>query len=66
MTIAQTTHLGCLGLFVIRGCSDDSWLKHKEYRKEADDELEKTELKIQQLAGEEMRKMDEERWDETR
>ena len=66
ITIAQTTRLGRLGPFVISGCSDDSWLKRKEYRKEADDELEKTEFKIQQFAGEETRKTDEERWDEAR
>jgi hypothetical protein len=39
----------------------------KEYRKEADDELERTELEIRQLAGEETRKKDEEeRRDEAR
>ena len=51
ITIAQTMCLGRLGPFVVSGCSNDCWLKCNEYRKEADDELEKTEFEIQQFAG---------------
>jgi hypothetical protein len=44
-------HLGRLGPFIVSGCSNDSQFKCKEYKEEADFELEKTELSEEEHGG---------------